>query len=395
MRVDIIDTMEAFDALQQNWNRVQTSDPEAGYFLSWRWLAVVFRANEGRWRVLAARSDNGSGDYICFLPLRLDIHWSESRTEFTTEIDAGGRLSWAQYTGFVCLPGWEETALTALAGKLREMPWSKFRITSMQVSDRRRDLFLSGFDPDDYETTYKARPRAEGEIDNRLCPFVPLPDSYEDYLASCVSSNTRQKIRRFSRRLAQAGDLEVKFTPQDLFEKHLDLILELWLRKWTPVRGEDTAERVATKYRKILAQSMECDAVIVPTMWAGDALLGGLVHIVDRSKGHVYFIVAGRDQEAADPFIGLILHAQSIRWAIENKFKIYDLCHGNEAYKYSLGAIDKRLDHLVIRRRSRVEIGRLDPIQMPEALEVMAEFLTYDRVDDTISACRQLAALAR
>lgn len=395
MRVDLIDTPEAFEQLGQSWSRVQEADPDAGYFLSWVWLAVVFRANRGRWRVLATRPENEPLGYVGFLPLWLDLRWSRSRAEFGTKLEAAGRLSWAQYTGFVCMPGWEEKALVALASALRTLPWSHFRLKNWLVSDRRRALFLSAFAADEYEVSIEDRVRAEHEIDNRVCPFVPLPDSYEEYLATRVSSNMRQKIRRFSRKVEQSADLQLTPTSPDLLEEHLDSLLELWLRKWAPARGQGSAERAVRKYREILGQSMECDAVFMPMLWSASTLLGGLVHIVDRRKGVMYFIVAGREEAASEPFIGLMLHAYSIRWAIENKMHLYDLCHGNEAYKYSLGAIDRRIEHLTIRRRSRVEGGRLDPINVADGLEMIVGFLAAGRVDDAVSACRQLATLSR
>ena len=395
MRVDLIDTLRAFDALEENWNFVQGLDPDAGYFLSWRWLAEVFRANPGQWRVLAVRPESGPGEYVCFLPLRLRVRWSRSRREYTTECDAGGRLSWAQYTGFVCIPAWEQEALVTLAAELRNMPWQYFSLTNWLVSDRRFDLFLSDFEQEDYEVSVEDPTPSEGKIDNLVCPFVRLPDSFESYLSTCVSANTRQKIRRFSRRLEQSTDLRVTVTSPDLFENHLGLILDLWLRKWAPVRGQRSAEKVVRKYQEILAQSMACGAVFMPILWSADRPLGGLVNIVDKQKREMYFIVAGRDQDASEPFIGLMLHAYSIRWAIENNLRIYDFCHGNEPYKYSLGAIDKRLYHLVIRRRSRVEIGRLDPNNMTDALNSMIQFVVDGRIDDAISACRQLSAMLR
>jgi hypothetical protein len=395
MRVDLIETPEAFEQLEQSWNRVQEADRDAGYFLSWKWLAVVLRANPGRWRVLAARPEDGTSDYVAFLPLRLDVRWSRSRAEFATTLDAAGRLSWAQYTGFLCLPDWEEEALVALAAALRTLPWSHARFTNLLVSDRRRALFLSTFAPDEYEVSVEDRVRAEGTIDNRVCPFVPLPNDYEEYLSTRVSANTRQKIRRFSRKVEQSADLQLEPTGPDRFEEHLEALLELWLRKWAPVRGRSSAERVVQKYREILGQSMECDAVFMPMLWSAGTLLGGLVHIVDRRKGVVHFIVAGRDESASEPSIGLVLHAYSIRWAIDNDMRLYDLCHGNEAYKYSLGALDKRIEHLTIRRRSRVGGGRLDPMNVADGLEEVVEILAAGRVDDAVSACRQLAALSR
>jgi hypothetical protein len=393
--VDLIETPEAFEQLRQSWNRVQEADRDAGYFLSWEWLSVVFRANPGRWRVLAARPEDEALDYVAFLPLRLDVRWSRSRVELATTLEAAGRLSWAQYTGFLCLPDQEEEALVALAAALRTLPWSHARLTNWLVSDRRRALFLSTFAPDEYEVSIEDRVRPEGTTDNRVCPFVALPDSYEEYLSTRVSANTRQKIRRFSRRVEESAELQLTPTGPDHFEEHLDALLELWLRKWAPVRGQGSAERVVGRYREILGQSLECDAVFMPMLWSAGTLLGGLVHIVDRRKGVMHFIVAGRDEAASEPSIGLVLHAYSIRWAIDNMMRTYDLCHGNEPYKYSLGAIDKRIEHLTIRRRSRVAGGRLDPMNMADGLETVAEFLADGRVDDAASACRQLATLSR
>lgn len=395
MRVDLIDTPEAFEKLESSWNRVQAADPDAGYFLSWRWLDVVFRANPGRWRVLAIRPEEEPGSYVGFLPLRLDIRWSRSRAELQTKLEAAGRLSWAQYTGFMCVPEWDEKALVGLASALKMLPWSRFSLTNWLVPDHRRALFLNAFAPDEYEVSDEDRARAEGEIDNRVCPFVPLPDSYDDYLMTRVSSNTRQKIRRFSRKVEQSPDQRVISTSPDRFDTDLDALLELWLRKWAPTRGQASAERAVRKYREILGQSMACDAVFMPMLWSGGTLLGGLVHIVDRLKGEMYFIMAGRDEDATEPFIGLLLHAHAIRWAIDNNLRTYDLCHGNEPYKYSLGAIDKRIEHLTIRRRSQVNIGRLDPVNVADGLERTLEFLATDHVDDAVSACRQLATLCR
>ena len=395
MRVDLIETPEAFEKLESSWNRVQAADPDAGYFLSWRWLDVVFRANPGRWRVLAIRPDDEPGGYVGFLPLRLDVRWSRSRAELQTKLEAAGRLSWAQYTGFVCVPEWEEKALVGLASALTMLPWTRFSLKNWLVSDHRRALFLNAFPPDEYEVSDEDRARAEGEIDNRVCPFVPLPGDYDEYLTTRVSSNTRQKIRRFSRKVEQASDQRMTATGPDQFDAHLDALLELWLRKWAPTRGQGSAERAVQKYREILGQSMACDAVYMPMLWSAGTLLGGLVHIVDRVEGEMYFIVAARDEEASEPFIGLVLHAHAIRWAIENDLRIYDLCHGNEPYKYSLGAIDKRIERLIVRRRSHVEIGRLDPVNVGEGLEKMHELDASGRVDDASSARRQLATLSR
>jgi CelD/BcsL family acetyltransferase involved in cellulose biosynthesis len=265
MRVDLVDTMEGFAALEGAWVRLHAGDPDAGYFLSWLWLAEVFKANPGTWRVLALRPATGE-DPVCLMPLRLKTRWSRSRGEPVTELDVAGRLSWAQYAGFLCLAEWEDDALPALAAAIRNDPWAYFRITNWLVSDRRREIFLQGFVPEDYESAFEENTMRKGAINNLVRPYVPLAETFEAYLDARVSANTRQKIRRFLRRIEGAPDLRLIETPSDQAKAHLDLFLDLWFRKWAPVRGEATAGEVVVKYREILAQSLALGAVYVPPL---------------------------------------------------------------------------------------------------------------------------------
>jgi len=364
MMVDLIDTDEAFIAIRERWEQLHRQDPEADYFLSWRWLAQVFRANPGHWRILAVRPERSPDGYVCFLPLRLKRRWSRSRSEYCTELEAAGRLSWGQYTGFVCAAEYQDEAMGALAAELQRQPWSRLRLEKCSASPSRLDAFSTHFEPADYKISYRQSTMNGGTVDNLVCPYIDLPETFDAYLDSAVSSNTRQKIRRFSRRIEQSDSLRISITQSADLSDGLEHLLALWLQRWAPVRGQAKAKRVAEKYRQILAQSAELDAVFLPVLWRNSVPLGALVNIIDREKGRMYFIAAGRDEKAADPFIGLMLHSFSVHWAIENGFKIYDFCHGNERYKYSLGAGDRRIENMTIRRRSHVPTGRLDPKQV-------------------------------
>ena len=79
MRIDVIDTPDAFEALRPNWDRLYAADPEGQFFLSWIWLSQLFERRPKNWCVLAA-ADEAAKDYVAFLPLRLKlslIHISE------------------------------------------------------------------------------------------------------------------------------------------------------------------------------------------------------------------------------------------------------------------------------------------------------------------------------
>ena len=73
----------------------------------------------------------------------------------------------------------------------------------------------------------------------------------------------------------------------------------------------------------------------------------------------------------------MALHAWSIRYAINEGFTRYDFLRGDEAYKYSFGAENRRLVNLHIRTRSRRNgASGLDPRGLGEVLE---ECLRYQQ----------------
>ncbi len=392
MQVDVIETWEGFERLKHAWETLHSQDPNAEYFLSWPWLAEVFRANPGRWRVLAARPGDAGSDPVCFFPLKLGTRWSGNSRQLTTELQAGGKLSWGQYTGFVCHPEWDESAIPAIASRLAEMPWGRLSYKNDPCANRLK-LFLDGFADPGYRVSQGEEIINGGTVDNLVCPYVQLPGDYETYLQSCLSSNTRQKLRRFWRKFEAAEDLSITDSTAETYERDLTILLEKWFESWAPSRGRRSAERAVRKYREVLGQSHALGAVHIPVLWRGNQPLGALANIVDRKKHHLYFIAAGRDETVNDPNVGLLLHAHNIQWAIANQITTYDFCHGNESYKYSFGASDRQVSKISVSRNPESGIGRLDPVHIGEALRKAIELMESNRVDDAAHACRRVLPL--
>lgn len=393
MRVEIVQHPEAFAALRKDWERVHGSDPEAGYFLSWHWLAQVFRSNPGRWKVLAVRGRGPGMGYTCFLPLSHHTHWSEGGQRFKTELKPAGKLAWAQYTGFVCDPAAEEDAIGTIADYLAGAPWA--RISFKHDGCRRRlDLLLRVFsDARSYRINSRTLLINNGTVDNLVCPRLNLADDFDTYAQSRLSSKTRQKMRRFWRRYEQSEDLRIVDSTRETFASDLDALLDMWLLRWTPVRGEKSALKAASKYRDVLALSNRIGAIRLSALWRGGRCLGSMCSIVDDDAKYLYFIVSGRDETAPEPNIGLLLHVHTIKWAIANGMQIYDFCHGNEAYKLSYGAEEHLLSNVEIVRRSACEVAQLDPDHIGDAMRKTIEMIEGNRAGAAARACRELLPL--
>lgn len=391
LELDVIRDWAEFEVLKAPWQALERRDPEYSVFLSWAWLAEAFRANPGRWRVVVAHRDDR---LLGVLPLKTRVHWSGSRQRFETEFEAGGRLIWSEYTGFLCDPDHAETVLPHLARRVQHMPWARMSLRYV-MPEQRAAAFLAAFPENRYSARWRDYRINRGETDNLLCPQVALPNDYETWLDALPSRNTRQKIRRFARRYLDSGEIRVTTaSTAGGIARDLDHLIRLWLAKWREQKGDDSAQRAANNYREMLGAARRLGLLHLPVLWRDDRPLGVLAHVLDPSMGRVHFIAAGRDTTTEAPYVGLLLHSESIRWAIEMGYRTYDFGHGNEPYKYSFGASDRQVGYFTLRRRSADRTApRFDPLCIGPALRRAETMAKSGDSAAVAAACGQLAKL--
>ena len=392
LTVEVIDTYADFERLRPIWDALEARDPEANLFLSWRWMAEAFRDNRYRWSVCVATESGAPGRALAILPLKYRLHWSSSRQEFQTEIEAGGRLIWSEYTGFLCDPHFEKAALSAIAGKLAAMPWVRLSMRYV-AQERRSRLFTEAFDSEKFSSRFRGYLINGKQTNNLLCPQVDLPEDFDVYLRTQISTNRRQQYKRFKRNHLDTGEYHIRLADDSSVEADLTALLDFWTAKWSESKGMAQAKRVAANYRDVLSAAHRIGALHLPVLYRGDTPLGALGHVVDHSTGLMHFIVAGRDEAASEPFIGAALHFSAIEWAIGEGLICYDFCHGNEAYKYSYGAQDLEVKYFEVRRSSPEDDMVLDSISVGAAMKRVATFLERGEAEKATRACNQIADL--
>lgn len=361
MHVDVIDHYSQFLDLEANWNAVYAADPEAQFFLSWQLLSRALADKPSEWFILAAKADAQARDYVAFLPLRVKAAMNDEHGVFCNELLMAGSYFWADYTGLICDPARDEAAVAAIAQKLLDMRWSKFYLKNLLMSEARLGNFLSHFDDAVFEAQARERLTRSAGINNFVCPYVTLPNSFEDYLSNQLGANTRQKIRRWLRQVDGPGELSIRHAHPESFERDVEMMIHYWKARWRALKGKQV-KKLAKKYRHILREGMAGGMMFMPTLWHGDRAVGGLASFVDPAKRTLLFFLGARDGDFNSPPPGLVLHAYSLRWAIENSFTTYDMLRGDEPYKYSFGAADKPIRYIVLRTRSGENLTRLlDP----------------------------------
>lgn len=385
MQIDVIDTPEALAAARDDWNAVYAADPEARFFLSWTWVNNGVRGSRAAWLVLAARPDAGSR-YVAFFPLRL----STKRTgqQFFNEA-VTGVLRLGDYHGLVCDPAFEDAALPALGHALKTFRWARLILENLPMSQRRLMLLLSPFDTDGFRAQSVRNIDKVSGVDHSVCPYIDLPADWDSYLAGLPSSNTRQKIRRFLKKV-DGGAFRVTHADSATIERDLKILTDLWAEKWQERKGEHVPSIVRAT-RAMLLNCFRDGAALVPVLWQEDRPLAALGCVLDHARRTVLFLITGRDERFTSPPPGFILHAHTIRHAIGQGFRTYDFLRGNEPYKYLFATQEHRLASLVIGTGDGRNLGgALEPRTLPEVFRQAAELHKAGKLAEAEAGYRQI-----
>ncbi len=386
--VETIDSKETFLGLEQAWKALYAQDQESGYFLSWGWISKVFHNNPDRIRILAVRKTGADAGYIAFFPVTSRIRWSNSDQNFQGILEPGGRVALSELTGFLCNPDTEKVAISAIADSVSSMPWTRFSMR-YEPTGRRSEHFLKCFPTDRFRGQFEDYRINQGSVDNLVCPQIELAPTYDDYLAK-LSSNTRQKIRRFTRRELDSGNWHITQVTADTVDRDITILMDLWMSRWGSKKKQSQARKTAATYRHMMEASHELGALHLPILWQGDRPLVAHGCISDTSRGQVHFVLSGRSSDPDQQNSGLLLHSDSIRRAIENGFSIYDFGHGDEPYKSSLGGTDKRLNYIVVERLTDEIPETIDLFNITDPARKIRSFIDKGDMSKASIACDEL-----
>ncbi|MDX5593986.1 GNAT family N-acetyltransferase [Pseudovibrio sp. SPO723] len=371
MQVDVIEGLDAFKSLRENWNEIYSKDTEAQYFLSWQWVHMLHLKSGSNIFILGARP-TASSAYVALFPMRIRTRYNKANNAYYNDICMAGNFA-ADYTGFICDPAHDNEALPALGQKLANMDWARLQLENLACSPERVAQLTAPIMKRKVYPTDLSRTNTRDNINNLVCPVTELPDTFEDYLSQCMSSKSRQKLRRFMRKAKDDPDLSFTIPTEETFNQHLDILMGFWRDKWAERKGRNV-DILVRNHRHMLTLAFRYRQLFMPMLWHQDRPVGGLASFIDPVRKSLLFYLAGRDETWSGPPPGLILHGASIEWAISKGLKTYDFLRGNEAYKYSYGAKDR----LLICRQfntpnSKNFSGKLDPRSVSGVLKKATE----------------------
>jgi len=342
MQIEIINSIKQFDKLEKNWNNIYTLDSHAQIFLSWSWLRGWLELAPHDCFILAVRAKPNS-PYVAFFPLAMrSLQWANVNVYRALQTCAHPV---ADYTGFICEPEYEQDAIRNFALYIHQnLQWDVFHIKDIQ--DPRLNIFLEHFSQVDFQLTSNQ---------GVACPYISLPDTWEEYLQNSISRKPRKNLRNSLNKIEKNSDFNFTSIQTDNLDKQIEVLFELWQIKW----GKQP-ESILNTYRNVFRKCAESNSLWIDILWDKTTPVAATGMYIDSNKKVVYGQMTGFNPEYSKLSPGRAMMAFSIKKAIENQFKIYDLLRGDLDYKISLLGAEKRWnnDFKIVRNNLRANTIR-------------------------------------
>ena len=178
-------------------------------------------------------------------------------------------------------------------------------------------------------------------------------DDWEAFLAD-RSSNFRQQVRKFERRLARDHGLRYRRTEDpDRLEQDLDIVFGLHALRWGEGQTEFQGGHARALHRDFAAAALERGWL---RLWIAE--LNGRPAAAwygFRFGGADWFYQQGRDPAFERTSVGFVLTAHALREAVRDGMREYKLLLGDEDYKGRFATQDDGLETFSL---PRTHVGR-------------------------------------
>lgn len=343
MRAEVVNRPEEIPALQDRWNELALADRRDGFFRTHEWYTAWMRhiRNDAEPFVIVVR--DGAGEIAGLAPL-CRMAYRDHGVRLTSLSSVGREVVSGDFLDYLSLPHNRNSVLNAIFDCI----WEARSNWDILITGE----LCEGGDLDQAVECFAAKhdlPLRRQE--ERVCPNIELPGSFDEYLRS-LSPPVRYKLRRDTRDLLERRGAVLRIFADAQAASRLDVLVRLHLLHWNGINQPGTLGRpgfqefladictappVGTTARLYMLEAEGKPISALLAFWSGESAL---------------FYQSGWDPMS--PFTrlspGMIILGQSIRDAIEGGHRYYDFLRGDELYKGRLTRCSRKTATLLVAR---------------------------------------------
>ncbi len=320
--------IDGFDETQAEWAELLSRCPSNTIFVTPTWQRVWWECFGGEPgpQIISLYDD---GEALGIAPIM-------SRNDTISFL---GDTDLFDYHDFIVPAGREAAFHAALWHQLERMEWRTVDLTSLrQDSPTLQHL----------PALAKARGHSVEVVEEAMSPVAALPPTWEEYVAGLPKKH-RHELKRKLRKLEAAGDVRqyVLDTPEQVCERMADFFR--LHRASSPDKAEFMTEQRERFFRRIGAEFSARGQFRLELMELSRTVVASCINFDYRDSYLLYN--SGYDPAFSHLSVGILNKALSIKEAIGAGKHFFDFLRGTERYKYNLGAEDRAVYRLTVRRR--------------------------------------------
>ncbi|MFZ5917536.1 MAG: GNAT family N-acetyltransferase [Chloroflexota bacterium] len=335
MQIECYQQATGFDALAAEWNPLLQRSAADTIFLTYEWQRTW-------WDFFA------TGRELCLLAFRhggklvgLAPFYFQALASGKTVLQIIGGVDICDYLDIIALPEWQEQVYQALLTFLiQQAPhWDEIDLHCVPQTSP-------------YQLLESVAQEKQLTIHRRVedvCPIIPLPDTWDDYLA-LLNKKQRHELRRKMRRAERETRLEwyIASDPQTLAQE-MNSYIDLH-HKSSPDKRTFMSDPAMQGFFHQMARFamekgwLELSFILLDGHKAATMLCFGY-----NDRTLVYN--SGYDpQQYSHLSPGIVLLGYHIQDSIARKRTAFDFLRGDEVYKYRFGGQDFEIFQITIRR---------------------------------------------
>lgn len=315
------------------WPELLAKDPNRQVFAYPQW-------NRAWWEEFGAGKDlvfltmKRAGETVAVVPLYRKPEGSRQILRFMGGIDL------TDYLGPICALDDRDDVAHALVQWLRttDLEWDEFDAHNMPVPLGFTEYLVERADAADFAL----------DLDQEETSAVlPLPSSWDDYLAGLVSKE-RHELRRKRRRLERDHpDAAIRTATTETFDVDFKTFVEMH-RGAEGYKGHFMRPEIATFFERIGRAFMEAGWLRLDLLEVGSRAIASTFGFQIERKFYLYN--SSYEPDAARLSPGLVLVSHLVERAINEGLELFDFLRGPERYKYQLGSTAVPLNNVRIFR---------------------------------------------
>jgi CelD/BcsL family acetyltransferase involved in cellulose biosynthesis len=331
MHLEVIRSLEQFDHMKDEWNKLLQDGASHVPFLRHEYLTAWWHSlGGGEWsqcELYIATTRRDDGELAAIAPLFLT-----NNREGEPALLIMGSYEISDFLDVIARPTDLVPFLALLLDHLASQDAPVWRVLDFY------NILESSPTLPALKTAAESRGWVYRQDCLQHCPYIPLPGNWDAYLAG-IDKKQRHEIRRKMRRIE---DLDINarwYIVQD--QASLESEIEDFLR----LMGQD-AEKQAFLTEAMREQMRTTMKISYQAGWLQLAFLEiegekAAGYLSFDCNNHIWVYNSGMDERFREYSPGWVLLGYLLQWANEHGRSRFDFMRGNEEYKYRFGGIDR------------------------------------------------------